>query len=399
MTQARIEWQRVGGITAVQGAITLAWVIYAFYLPELLVDLGFQRELALVLLNIEHILEVAIEPTFGSLSDRAQRRLGTRLPWIGLGVILAAVLLLLLPAIALLGSPGSLLRALFPALAVAWAAAMATFRSPTVVLLDRAAPPPQLPLAAACLTLVQQLVGALRFTAYAFILSLGPLLTFAIGSLVLLAAAGVLRWVTPPEPPEPEPSQPLPGLNARAVVLFVGTAIALGWALRFSLAALGQTSVQWLGEDLGGWGMLGFSVLAALAALPAGKLASWWGNARAMAAGAAATGLLLLAVCFAPSSLLAAIAAVPLSFAFSLTLNSSVPFVLNLVPLERAGLGLGAYFGAFGGGLSFFDLFWTHITAQPERAVGGAIAFVAASALVALSLRLPAAPSAAADPA
>ncbi len=392
MLQAQVDWRRIGGITAVQAAITLTWVIYAFYLPELLVELGFSRQLAVILLNVENLLEVAIEPIFGGLSDRAQRRLGTRLPLIGFGTVASAALLLVLPAIALLGSPTVAWRWLLPVLAVGWAGAMAVFRSPTVVLLSRAAPQPQLPLAAACLTLVQQLVGALRFTAYGLILGLGPLLTFAIGSLSLLLAAAVLRGVTPPEPPEPEPAASLPGLNWRAVVLFVGTAIALAWALRFSLAALSQTSGQWLGDERAGLGMLAFSLLAALWALPAGKLATFWGNTRAMAAGATATGLLVLAVCFAPSLPLTALAAVPLSFAFSLTLNGAVPFVLNLVPSVRSGLGLGAYFGAFGGGLSFFDLLWSDLTAQPERAMGGAIAFVAASALIALSLKLPAAP-------
>ncbi len=392
MPLGRIEWQRVLGITALQGTMTLAWVIYAFYLPELLVDLGFDRSLALVLLNLEHLLEVAIEPTFGALSDRSQRRLGTRLPWIGLGVILAAALLLLLPAIAFFGSPSQAWRWLLPILAVAWAGAMAIFRSPTLVLLGRAAPQPQLPLAASCLTLVQQLVGSLRFTAYGFILGLGPFITFAIGSLALLLAAAGLRVVTPPEPPVLAPASPLPRLNRRAFVLLVGTAIALGWSLRFSLAALGQTSAQWLG-DQAGLGMLTFSLLAALAALPAGTLASRWDNTRAMAAGATATGLLILAVCFAPSLVLAAIALLPLSFAFSLTLNGAVPFVLNLVPPERAGLALGAYFGALGGGLSFFDLTWSSITAQPDQALGGALAFIAASALIALTLKVPADPA------
>ncbi|NJO20111.1 MAG: MFS transporter [Spirulinaceae cyanobacterium RM2_2_10] len=305
MIQARIGWRRVGGITAVQAAITLCWVIYAFYLPELLVDLGYRRELAIILLNLENLLEVAIEPLFGGLSDRTQSQLGTRLPWIGLGVVLSAALLLFLPFLTWLGSPSSAWRWLLPVLAVAWAAAMAIFRSPTLVLLGRAAPTPQLPLAAAALTLVEQLVGALRFTAYTFILSLGPLFTFAIGSLALLVAAAVLRVVTPPDPPDPEPRRSLPTLNWRAVVLFVGTGIALATALRFSLAALGQTAAQWLGDERAGLGLLVFSTLAALCALPAGKLATRTGNTRAMAAGAVATGLLILAVCFAPSLRLA----------------------------------------------------------------------------------------------
>ncbi len=36
-----VLWRQVLGLTAVQGAITLAWVIYRLYLPDLLAQFGW----------------------------------------------------------------------------------------------------------------------------------------------------------------------------------------------------------------------------------------------------------------------------------------------------------------------------------------------------------------------
>jgi Na+/melibiose symporter-like transporter len=99
MIQTQIQWRRLGGITAVQTAITLTWVIYSLYLPDLLVQLGFAKQLAATLLIIEHGLEAASEPIFGAMSDRSQQKMGTRFPWIILGVVLASAFLIALPII------------------------------------------------------------------------------------------------------------------------------------------------------------------------------------------------------------------------------------------------------------------------------------------------------------
>ena len=381
MTQNQIQWRRLGGIVAVQSSITLAWVIYSLYLPDLLVQLGFAKQLAGVLLIIEHALETLIEPIFGDLSDRSQRQTGTRFPWITLGIGLASACFILLPAIALFASPSSPWRWFFPLTAVLWASAMAIFRSPVMALLRQAAPQPQLPIAVSCLTLVQQLVSALRFTAYGVILSFGPGFTFAIGSFVLLGAATVLRQVTPPTPPQPV-TKPLPPMSIRTVGVIVGTAVGIGWGLRFIFAVMAQVSAAQLGEAQGGWGLLGFSVLLALSALPAGRLASQLGNARVMLGGLVMTAGVLAAIPSVASGLMLSIAVIVMGFAFSAVLNGMVPLVLAVVPGERTGLGLGAYFGAFGGAISFFGLFFARFSGLGLQAGLGALALILASCFV-----------------
>ncbi|MEM9543995.1 MAG: MFS transporter [Cyanobacteria bacterium P01_E01_bin.42] len=386
MARDRVLWWRVGGIAAVQASITLTWVIYAFYLPQFLEQLGFAKELAIVLLTVEHALEAIIEPISGGMSDRAQRFMGTRFPFIALGVILASAFFIGLPAIAIFGSSSAIVRYLFPIFAVAWASAMAIFRSPAVTLLAKTAPPVSLPLAASCLTLAQQVVGGLRFTAYGFIVGLGPAFAFAIGSFALLGGAAFLRFVTPPEAPQLEEKSTPKGLNLPTILAVIGTGIGIAWAFRFLFGTLGQVYGSFLDTNAG-WAMTGFSLGMAICALPAGKLATKLGNTPAMLGGIGGAIALLLAVATLPVGTGVAIASVPLAFAFSLVLNGMVPFVLGLVPQTRSGLGIGLFFGGFSGAMSFFDGIFSKVTGLPTTGIYGAIALAFAGTLIALSTR------------
>lgn len=387
MTRDRVLWWRVGGITAVQGAITLTWVIYALYLPQLLEQLGFAKELAIVLLTVEHALEAVIEPISGGLSDRFQRFMGTRFPFIAGGVILASAFFIGIPAIAIFGSSSTVIRSLFPIIVVAWASAMAIFRSPAVVLLGKTAPPVALPLAASCLTLIQQLVGGLRFTAYGFILGLGPAFAFAIGSVALLGGAAFLRFVTPPDAPQLEEKSTPASLGIPTILAIIGTGIGIAWAFRFLFATLGPVYGSFLDSNAG-WAMTGFSLGMAICALPAGKLATKLGNTPAMLGGISVAIAMLLAVATLPVGIGVAIASILLALSFSLILNGMVPFVLGLVPEARSGLGIGLFFGGFSAAMSFFDGIFSTIKGLPTTGIYGAIALAFAGTLIALSMRI-----------
>lgn len=381
MKASKIQWGRISAIVAVQGAITLAWVIYALYLPNLLIQLGFSKSLAGTLLIIENALEVIIEPICGGLSDRAFQSLGTRQPIIQLGVVLAATLFLILPWLGFLIAPVTVWRWSLPVIAVLWASAMAIFRSPVIALLKLATPQPQLPIATSCLTLVQQLIGALRFTAYNFILSFGSVFTFALSSFILLGAAAFLRRVTPPITPQIN-SQTLPKIPVPIVAIVVPLGITIGWSLRFVMGGLAMYLSQYTSS-----GLLIFSLLLAIFAIPAGRFAVYLGNTRSVLGAMVLTAILLKLILLASSSLILVIVLILMAFTFSTVLNGVVPFVLKLVPEKRAGLGLGIYFGAFGGAISFFDLFFKSFNDLGLKTSGGAISLIVAALFIALGSR------------
>jgi hypothetical protein len=161
--QSLILWRQVGGVAALQGAITLSWMLYRLYLPKLLEGFGlpgFDRGITI----LEDILAIAIEPAAGWLSDKQRHWMGTRFPLIVVGVILSSVLFITIPAIFIFGNPVSPLYWILPVVIVAWAIAMAMFRSPAVSLLGQYASQTQLPQAMSLLVLVGGLVGAARPT-------------------------------------------------------------------------------------------------------------------------------------------------------------------------------------------------------------------------------------------
>lgn len=381
---SKIYWPQVLGLVGVQGAITLAWVIYALYLPDLLVSLGFSQSLAGLLLLIEHGLEACIEPIFGHLSDISQRKRGSRFPWIRLGVGLAAILFLLLPLVTLIFGPNQVGRWLLPSLAVLWASAMAIFRSPVMVLLGQATPQPKLPIAASGLTFIQQLVGAFRFTAYGAILTLGPMLTFAIGSGVLAGAAVVLRRVTPNTPPHPRSTESLPLMSGLVAIALVGIGISLGLSLRFLFVGISKLFVLNLGAEAVSGGLLGFTLILALSALPAGQIASRIGNSKATIAGLWSTALCLGLSLVVSAKVLFIFGAIALGIAFSLALNGMIPFVLETAPNHRSGLGVGLYFGAFSGAIGFFDVGFARMTDLQPTIGTGILCLILASGFVIL---------------
>ena len=97
-------------LAAVQGAITLSWLIYNIYLPQLLTQFGFPASLAVGLVLVENALGAVLEPVMGGLSDQARRWVGTRFPFISVGMILASALFIAIPCVVSLIPPTTVMR-------------------------------------------------------------------------------------------------------------------------------------------------------------------------------------------------------------------------------------------------------------------------------------------------
>jgi len=339
----RILWLQVFGLAAVQGAIALTWVIYNLYLKDLLLAFGFSAGLATLLLVIENAMGAVMEPLMGSFSDRRQHWVGSRFPQIALGMILAAVCFLGIPLVVLFGSLS--FKGLLPVALVAWALAMTVFRSPALSLLGRYAYEADLPQAASVLTMVGGVTGAMAPLAGGFILGLGPLAAFSIGTVVLLLAALALRQVNPeaaiPSSPSlAEAGAPLKWANLPWIFV-TGASVALGLRLLLqsfpkAIAGTGFTQPKLI--------MVVLFITVAASALPCGQLATKLGNRRAMLLGFAGMVLAAGATALMGTAGVAVIVAIAIGIAFSLVANGTLPYALSMVPPAKAGLGTGLYF-------------------------------------------------------
>ncbi len=384
-----ILWAKVWGIAAMQGAITLTWVIYKLYLPLLLVQLGLAKELAVTLLIVENALETFIEPVFGALSDKQQQVFGSKVPIISTGVILSSALFIAIPVFMIFSNDNDFSQWFFIVLVICWASVMAIFRSPAMSLLGRCASTEVLPQAASLLTLAGGIVGAFRFDVYGTIANMGAEFAFTIGSLTLLGAAALLRLVHPPEPAIPSNSESTRISVPRLGLIFI-TGISVSWGLRLLIPTVSNILTAELGEANTKLAMTLFFVVLGLAAVPAGTIASKLGNSMGMTIGGLGTVIVLLTLLLLPDGLTKVIAIALLVFLFSLVLNGAVPFALCLVPESRGGLGVGMYFGGFGGGISLFDFLGTKLGDLDIEtgAISSSIAFLSALLWIAISTKI-----------
>ncbi|NJN21225.1 MAG: SLC45 family MFS transporter [Leptolyngbya sp. RL_3_1] len=385
---ASILWAQVCGLALVQGAIALTWVIYNLYLVQLLESFGFPKALATGLLIIENLLAMVMEPLMGSFSDRLQHQVGTRFPLISLGMVLSAGCFLAIPMV-LLGGQATLFRWVLPLMLVAWALAMTVFRSPAMSLLGRYAFRTQLPLAAGILTLVGGLAGAMGPLASQFILGLGPMAAFGIGSGVLIIAALTLTVIGPNR--DVAGSSPATGgilalpWGRLLWVFGTGVGVTLGFRLimgTFPMVLKGQVPNSNPATVMGT-----IFVTLALTAIPSGALAVRLGNRRAMMIGLGGMALVCAAVIAIHSTAMGMVLAALFGASFSLVSNGTIPFALSMVPTEKAGLGTGIYFS--GGALAsslFGALFGGSLALTPALGAGlGSGAFLLAALCVGLS--------------
>lgn len=361
--QPRILWAQVLCLAAVQGAIALMWVIYNLYLGRLLGQFGFSAVAVTVILLIENVLAMVMEPLMGTYSDRAQRWMGSRFPFISVGVILASGILIAIAALVIFGQPVGIVRWLLPILLVAWAVAMTIFRSPALSLLGRYAFGSGLPQAASALTVIGALVGSLGPLANEFILGLGPAIAFGLASLTLLGAAAVLRSVNPnvqvTVAQASNAAKPRVSMLNLVWVFLAGCGTALGFRLQMFAFPKFLATIPDVNVGL----TMGTILLAtAVTAIPGGKLASWLGNKRAMMLGLGGIAITLGLMNWVHHTVMAMGIAISLGSFLSLVRNGTLPFALSMVPVSKAGLGIGIFFS---GGALASNLFGA-IFKQPD---------------------------------
>jgi hypothetical protein len=346
----KTDWQPVLAMALMQGAIVLCWIVYRMYIPDLLGQFGFPKDSSVIILAIEGFLAVLIEPMFGSLSDRQKTLWGLKGPFVTIGVLISAGLLILLPSIVLLGNPAGSIRWFFIAMVILWAMAMAMFRSPMLARLGEFACQRDWPYAASVLTLVGTLAGTLALPASKQIvkgLGAGP--AFAISSVILLLSATLLNRSQSTQVRLPavttDPQQPV--TKNLAIVAIAGCTITMGVILIQQLIGL-------VGKEQTAVLMTLFLVVQLVTVLPIGLAAKRWGNLQTMLGG-----LLILAIGFLMLMLpgIHAVAVLFLGVGMSCIGVGTIPFALSMVPLSRGGLGIGCYFGGAALAGALFNVF------------------------------------------
>ena len=291
--------------------LTAVWALYNAYMPLLLGAHIESRALRGAVMSLDNAFALLLIPVVGAWSDRVRSPLGQRLPFIVVGMPLAALFVALLPFAQrtlwlLIGAD------------VLFLLAMTFLRAPVIALMPDHTPPGKRASANGVINLMGGLGGVLAFFALAPLYDVRQGLPFWCAGGVLLVAFAALWLSVQRHPPYAAPSEE--GDNA-LVALLRGAKGLLGAEQRaagFTLLAVALYFVGFSGleaqfstyatEGLGLTGgragvLLGvFSAAFVLFALPAGFLGNRFGKARLMV-----TGLLLLTSLFALTPVLTAL--------------------------------------------------------------------------------------------
>ncbi|MBF2000669.1 MAG: MFS transporter [Synechococcales cyanobacterium M58_A2018_015] len=338
-----IRWQPLCALAGVNGAVTLSWIIYRAHLAGLLTQAGFPGTWAPIILLVESVLAIGIEPLAGLISDQTAQQRQTRFPVILLGVISTAVLFISIPLLIQGLQPRGGVADWVPAVLLLWGIAISLFRAPALALLDRYAPLKLLPIAASAITLMGALASSATPLASPLILSFGPVASFILAGVLILVSGGWLRSTSPDtETGIPRHAVTSPSWAALGWIFGVGFGVTLAFRL----------TVEWFPKVLQAQlptvqppllvGLLFISL--AVTALVAGKWAVQLGNHRVMLSGIGIAAALLLVMPFSRSVAVAILLALALGIAFSLVFNGTLPFALESVPPQSVGLGVGMFF-------------------------------------------------------
>jgi MFS family permease len=349
MVSSSVQWRPTAALAGVNASITLSWIIYRIHLAGLVTQAGFPASFAPLLLLIDSVLAIVIEPWAGSLSDRTIRYLGGRFYIIWVGVGLTALLFVCLPGIVAKLPQNSAENWWLPGLLIIWAVAISMFRSPALALLGEYAGSKQLPVAASLITLAGALASSATPLASSWLLSLGTTIPFVAAAVLLLGAIAWLKAVQPAASGQSTSNQAdlaavasLPQIPVLLRVFGLGLAVTL--AFRLAVELLPKILKAQVTEIQPPIVMGVLFVSMAIGAVCGGQLATRWTNFKAMC-----LGLGLSASCFSLMVLThhvitAFSMAAALGISFGLVLNGTLPFVLNTVAMQQAGFGVGLFF-------------------------------------------------------
>ena len=352
-TVSSFSYGKIAAIGSGFFGLTLVWSVYNTFMPLLLARFIEQASVRGFIMSLDNLLAVALIPVVGAWSDGLESPLGKRLPFIAVGMPLAALLFVALPF-----STATLLTLL--AVDVLFLLAMTLFRAPVIALMPDHTPEAKRSPANGVINLMGGVGGILAFLVFGRLHDAGAHLPFLLAGVTLLVAFAVLFFAVDKHPryvsSTAEQETAALGLlkdvrvllepqhiEARLILLaiffyFVGYS---GLEAQFSTYAVGTLGVTGGTASL----LLGlFSVAFVVAALPAGFVGNRYGQVPVMLAGLLTLGVLFFAMATGSSLATLRLLLVAAGIAWALVNVQAYPLVADLGNTTRIGFFTGMYY-------------------------------------------------------
>ena len=333
--------------------ISLIWPIFNNFVPVFLKE-NFALSAGTIgfIMTWDNYLNMFVQPVVGERSDRTRTRIGRRKPWMLVGAPLAAGFFVAVPVMR--SAVGIMFAILFTNIA------MALFRAPTIALLGDLFPARQRSTANGVINLMGGLGAISALVLGGALYQTGRIAPFVFGSVVLLAAIGVvLLFVHEPQVPQEVERQAagkgfMDNLNQVLTAsdrsgLWILLAI-LCWfmgynALETWISSFGKFS---LGIDEGRMAILtsGLALMFVAFAVPSGLLATRFGRKRIILIGIAGLLLLFLYGLAVSNEIMLIALLVPAGCFWALINVNSLPMVYDVGEDNQIGAFTGLYYFA-----------------------------------------------------
>ena len=165
-------------------AVSLVWPLYNIYVPIFLRDyLNSQFQINSIM-TLDNILAVSLIPFIAAMSDRTKTKYGRRMPYLMVGIPIAAVMFILLP------NYWSFLS--FMVIITILNFSMAIFRAPTVALMPDITPAPLRSKANGIINFMGGLASVFVLVGGAFLYRLNGNLPFIMTAVLMVLALLIL---------------------------------------------------------------------------------------------------------------------------------------------------------------------------------------------------------------
>jgi len=181
-------------------SISLSWAVYNAFVPifldEALPAMAFKGLAIGFIMTLDNIASITLQPFFSARSDSTWNSYGRRLPYLLIGMPIAAVAITLIPIFR--DNLGIMITSI-----IAMNISMAVFRAPTVALMPDITPVEQRSKANGVINLMGGLGGIIAYFVGSRLYDIHPVVPFAMAGIVMLLVLIVLKaFIKEPEKAE-----------------------------------------------------------------------------------------------------------------------------------------------------------------------------------------------------
>lgn len=324
--------------------ITATWSLYNSFVPIFLKKFIEAESIIGIVMTLDNIAAITLQPVFGALSDNTHTKFGHRLPFILIGAPIAAVFFAVIPL------ANSLLLLLV--VLIIMNLAMSIFRSPTIALMPDLTPPKLRSKGNGLINFMGGIGAVLTFLLGSYLYDIDPFLPFVLLSFLLIIIVLLYLWKLE----EPAKAVKEEKINIYKVIkdifnienrnIFYILLAIFFWFFGYSsietFFTLYGKEFLLIKESVAARSLMYFSASFVLFAIPSGYLSSVIGRKKTISSGI--TGLLFtfLALAFLRNILYINIALAIGGFFWALININSYPMIVN-----KAQENIGAYTGVY----------------------------------------------------